>query len=158
MTKECYILRGVSGSGKSTHGFKLALEANQKGLTSAILSADDFFVLRGNGKYDFDPKLLGEAHKACFLGFVSAINREVDCVIVDNTNTTAVEIAGYERYATAMGYNVQIVTIACDPAIAAKRNTHGVPEKGVRAMHDRLMREISNMPPWWNKTTIQSGV
>ena len=52
--KILYINRGVAGSGKSTKAKQLAPKEN-------IFSTDDFWMK--DGKYIFNPALLGEAHQ-----------------------------------------------------------------------------------------------
>jgi predicted ABC-type ATPase len=135
MNPRCVILSGPSGAGKSTVAKNLT--ASLPRVCYAILSADDFFTKRGNGVYDFDPKLLPEAHKACYLDFVSAINIRVPLVIVDNTNISGWEIAPYYRYAEVMGYDVSITKLIVRPEVCAARNVHGVPAKAVESMAKR---------------------
>jgi len=54
MGANLYLVRGLPGSGKST--FARALSVN-------CYSADDFFTR--DGVYDFDPRLIGNAHLEC---------------------------------------------------------------------------------------------
>lgn len=138
MTKRVWIYCGVSGAGKSSfiEGAHPDAEA---------FSADHFFMV--DGEYRFDASKLGEAHAACLRNFTEAIQDGSVAVVVDNTNTTIAEIAPYAALAQAYGYELQIVTIYCDPEVAHARNTHGVPLAAVQAMSERLnKREI---PPWW---------
>lgn len=51
-------MRGLPGSGKSTKAKKIA------GNEGVIYSTDDFFMI--NGKYTYDPKLIGENHEKNF--------------------------------------------------------------------------------------------
>lgn len=55
-TKTLVIMRGVTGSGKSTVALAVA-----QGDKSKIFSTDDFFVK--DGVYQFDPKQIGRAHQ-----------------------------------------------------------------------------------------------
>ena len=58
------IMRGIPGSGKTTLARKIEDLAMRSGYKiTGICSADDYFVK--NGKYVFDGKKLGEAHKFC---------------------------------------------------------------------------------------------
>jgi len=128
--KRAIILRGVSGSGKSTKARELA------GETGKIHSTDDFFMV--NGKYVFDPAQLPRYHKLNFEAFKADLALGVSPVIVDNTNTRKWEYENYLEAAKAAGYDVEVISIPhIDPALAAIRNTHGVPEAAIRRMISR---------------------
>jgi hypothetical protein len=171
--KKVTILSGVSGSGKSKYAGTLLLEytsstgltleemlrlpKGDKRATSAYCSADTFFV-GTDGTYNFDPTKLSDAHGACFREFITACQNECEMVIVDNTNTTATEIAPYILGAQAYGYDVEIITVMCesedDVKAAAARNSHGVPFGGVMAQHKRLCER--QLMPWWKNTFISA--
>lgn len=160
MGMKVIVLQGVSGSGKSTYGRKLAKEAEAKGAFVRTVSADNFFVALGGGTYKFDPSKLGEAHALCLRTFINAMIERWDgyftndsLVIVDNTNTTAVEIAPYMASAAAFGWDAEVHYVKCDPTVAAARNLHGVPEKSVRAMASRI--ESESFPPWWKIVPVE---
>ena len=153
-TYRCVIMRGVSGSGKSTY-----IAKHCKG--ASVCSADDFFLeVVGEGKtYSFDPKRLGEAHSWCMRKFLRAVTHpdpiaRSEFVVVDNTNTMLWEFMGYVQVASAMGYEVEVVEMKTDPAVAAARNTHGVPASKVADM----ARRFQYIPPFINvKSTIVKG-
>jgi predicted kinase len=139
------LMAGIPGSGK-THYTNNKLGAHES------VSADAGFV-GSDGVYRFDPARLGAAHGDCLRAFVSALMKGAETVVVDNTNTTAIEMAPYVALAAAYGYVVEIVRFACDPAVAAARNVHGVPERACRAMAERLERTFQDgLPPFWNVT------
>ena len=128
--KKCIILRGISGSGKSTKARELA------GGTGVIHSTDDFFMV--NGKYRFNPGLLGRNHGLNFEAFQSSLASGIDPVVVDNTNTRKWEYQKYQQAAEAAGYQVEVVSVPhIDAKLAAQRNSHGVPEKAIQRMIDR---------------------
>lgn len=157
--KQVIVLRGVAGSGKSH--YCNYLKTNAEGLfnTSAdnvkVVSADNFFVKLGNGTYKFDPAKLSEAHAECFREFISALMSGVNVVIVDNTNTTTMEISPYMLGASAYGYEAEVQTVQCDVELAASRNTHGVPLEGVKAMAERMAD--CKLPPWWKTSLIMAA-
>src|SRR5271165_5244264 len=109
---EIVILSGVSGSGKSTVAIELALVAELSGKKSQICSADQYFETV-NG-YKFDRTKLGDAHSFCFGSFLAAIQRGVEMIIVDNTNTSATELNPYMLGASAYGIKAKIITLICD--------------------------------------------
>lgn len=137
---------GVPGSGKSRYTLGLAED-------TVIVSADQFFIEEGGGVYAFDPSKLGRAHGQCLRRYTEALQRGERHVVVDNTNTTLLEIAPYVSLALAYGCEVEIVRVICDPAVAAARNSHGVPERAVRAMHESIEATFAaGLPPFWTVT------
>ena len=136
--KRVIIMRAVSGAGKTTlaktYGFP-------------VVSADNYF---GDG-YNFNPSLLGLAHRQCMQYFLKHVMRG-ESVVVDNTNTTAEEIAPYVAVGEALGFDVEVVQIDVDPEIAAKRNVHSVPVKSVHRMHERMQHAA--LPKWWKVTHV----
>jgi hypothetical protein len=120
-----------------------------------VCSADHYF-LDEKGNYNFDFTKLRLAHGECLRKFMAyRVNMCWDYLVVDNTNTTALEIAPY--YAVASAYeeevDIELVTVLCDPVKAHTRNTHGVPLQGVLAMDQRIRER--ELPPFWNvKQTV----
>lgn len=143
MAKKVKILRGVAGSGKSTYA-----RANYP--NALVVSADHYFIK--DGIYTFDVAKLGDAHSTCFRNYIQALIDDVELVVVDNTNTTAWECSPYVQGASAFGYEVEIITLECDPDMAAQRNIHGVPRKSVLDMYRRISR--NRLPPFWNQKTV----
>lgn len=125
--KKVIIMRGIPGSGKSTLARQLA------GSTGKIHSTDDYFMK--DGKYVFDPNALRRNHQLNFQAFKADLSLGVSPVIVDNTNTQKWEYQNYMDAAENAGYEVEVVSVPhIDPALAAQRNTHGVPEDAIRRM------------------------
>lgn len=137
--KSVIICRGLPGSGKSTRAFNRAYHIGTTGGTSCIVSADKFFEV--NGRYQFDPKKLPQAHESCFNSYIDAILDGVDAIIVDNTNTQLWEFIKYVKIAIIAGYEVELdqVTPKDDAEIIAwfKRCIHGVPLDKMKQMHAR---------------------
>jgi predicted kinase len=137
------IMRGISGSGKSTK----ARELKGKGV---IHSTDD--VISSMGDYntfftdmmknkDFSP--LQKAHQTNLKNAIDSMKNGVSPVIIDNTNLAPWEAKAYVKAALEMGFddeNIEIVNIGTGGASAeelAKRNTHGVPLDKIKAMIDK---------------------
>ena len=123
------VMRGISGAGKSTYTAKNHPDA-------FVASADNYFLQ--DGVYTFGASKLGQAHDWCKYQFESALQRGVDDVVVDNTNTTLRELKFYVETAAEYGYEVKVVRLVVDPKIAAARNQHGVPAEKVQQMQNRF--------------------
>lgn len=144
------IMSGVSGSGKSTYVHEHFPDA-------MVCSADHHFMK--NGEYNFNPSLLGEAHKMCIqrftMGLIDPENPYTDTIVVDNTNTTSEEIAPYYALGSTFAEKVELITlIPYDPNTCFIRNKHGVPLPAILGMHERLLNR--KLPPFWEmkQTTI----
>jgi len=149
MVSKVMVMQGVSGSGKSTIAAKFAIEND-----GFVVSADDFF-LNDEGVYTFNPTLLSRAHGSCFYKFLDYLNWGSN-VIVDNTNTTGMEIAPYATAVAAFNhkndnspeYHFEIVSVERDLDTCIKSNKHGVPEKAIRAQADRIKHFSSHGNPF----------
>ncbi len=140
------ILIGPSGCGKSTFAKSFKPEHGW----TAIVSADDYFMKRD--KYEFDASLLGNAHAMCLRNFANTLTyTETHTIIVDNTNTTLVEIAPYYALAKAYGAEVEFVLFDAAPAVCALRNKHSVSVESINAACERIAR--LEFPPFWQFTT-----
>ena len=124
--KTVYILRGVPGSGKT-----FLANVLKDALGAEIFSADDYF--EKDGEYKFDREKLTEAHHDCFNRFVNALERDVECVVVHNTNTRFWE---YQKYLHAAEVN-EYEYVICDMQ-SSYRNIHGVPTAAIMAMRKRF--------------------
>lgn len=133
------IMRGQSGSGKSTY-------IRQYCQGAFVVSADHFFE-RG-GRYNFNPSVLGSAHAECKHRFQTALDARKPLIVVDNTNTTVKEMKPYHDAACAAGYEVVVVTLLVDPKVSHARNAHGVPFEVVVKQHERL--KDTELPESWN--------
>jgi predicted kinase len=134
------ILRGIPGSGKSTVADKLAHYG------ARVCSADSYFI-GDDGVYRFNPANIGAAHGSCFAKAVREMQSGRGCIVIDNTNITAVEIAPYVLAAQAFGHTVEIVNVTCAVGIADARGVHGVPTDVVHAMWIQMQNEA--LMPWW---------
>lgn len=139
------ILRGVSGSGKTT----FAVENYPNAL---VCSADQYFYTP-DGEYEFKPHLLSEAHVACFSKFLLMLqaNHNADVtLVVDNTNSTICELSPYYMAACVYGAQITVIRTDCRSEIAANRNRHGVPMHTIQNMRNRF----EPLPGYWVRERI----
>lgn len=131
------ILRGISGAGKSTWAKKHYPNA-------VIASADDYF-LQEDGSYDYDLDQIDDAHEACYQIFVKALLSKEPLIVVDNSNVTVWEISPYVMPARSFGYEVEVLTLRCDPEIAISRKDWLAPDR-VRQKAKILTEEEGRFP------------
>lgn len=132
MNKQVYIIRGVSGSGKSSLAKKIAGLHSLEGKVAKIFETDNYFMV--DGEYKFDATKLHRYHQKCFSDFLDALNdRHVDVVIVANTFTRKWEYVNYADAAKDSGYEVTILI-----ANGNYQNVHNVPDDVVQKMKNRF--------------------
>lgn len=138
--KTVFIMRGISGSGKSHYVQGILQAPGNRGKSKRVCSADHFFDGR-----EFDPFLLGQAHATCMRVFLDAVGEGIDIVILDNTNICKWEYENYETIAKMLGYQVEIIEITVDSirelCQCADRNVHAVPKSVVANQAMRFERD-----------------
>jgi len=139
-----YILRGISGSGKSTKAKELVGNGVIHSTDDVITEHydyDEFFRLINTENKFY---LLGNMHSKNLNNFKKSIDDGKNPIIVDNTNIKASDIKPYVKYALEMGFsdeNIIIVEIGTGGLTAeelANRNTHGVQLKKIEDMIKKL--------------------
>jgi predicted kinase len=150
--RKLIILRGLPGSGKSTLARELSITHFDSQLPPGervvrggegfgiICSADDFMVDK-DGKYQFNPKLLGGCHQACYDKVKEAMLNNRKLIIVDNTHSMKWEYRKYLEYANTNGYEVEVRTVGVVSAEIVSeyeaRNIHNVPAQTIIKMIER---------------------
>jgi len=148
MAAPVFIMRGISGSGKSTVARQLKeawdstiAATNDEKVVSLcecrIISADDYFVGK-DGVYSFNPNRLKEAHAWAKESFENCLENPHCAIIVDNTNTRRWEYNHYVVAAEAAGRPVKIIRMVADPDVAAARNAHGLTSEMVWKQFNRF--------------------
>jgi predicted kinase len=137
--KQAVVMQGVSGSGKSTY-------INRKLRHYEVVSADNFFI-NEDGVYQFNVRLLADAHAACMRDWLEMLYQQEPKICCDNTNLSLWEMAPYVMSANAMGYEVRVIR-----ASGNFKNVHGVPEEAVAAMR----RRMEAPPPFWPSTFVEA--
>lgn len=137
--KKVVIVRGISGSGKSTHVGDLYAKYVHENVTATgfiICSSDSFFIK--DGEYVFDPTLLGESHSKCFGKFMTALRSDENVIVVDNTFIRMWELDNYYKAALSNGYSVEVHEIQVktidELRVCIARNVHKVPGNVVARM------------------------
>lgn len=135
--KKVIFTHGLPGSGKNFLADKLQKKAIKDGFTSVIVCTDDFFMVDGQYKWDFN--FLSAGHEWCFGQFALAMFRETNIIIVANTNLQAWTLNKYIDLSVKIGYEWSIKEPTTDwvysPEECAKRNTHNVPLATIEKMH-----------------------
>lgn len=120
-----YLVRGLPGSGKSTHA-KTLVQA------SAHFEADQYFYK--GGKYDFDPTKLKDAHADCLARTRRAMTGgKHKAVAVSNTFTMKWEMQPYIDLAKELGWTVRIIRMTGNYG-----SIHGVPPEAIERMRGRF--------------------
>ena len=135
------ILAGPSGAGKST--FARRFDADKH----VVCSADDYFMTP-DGRYDFRPGNLPEAHGACLRKFMVAV-AGTRLVIVDNTNCTSVEIAPYLAIAQAHEANIEVRVFDAPLITLIARAQHGAPSSAIERQQGNLHAMLAAWPLRW---------
>ena len=99
-----FLMRGLSGSGKST-----VAEAIAQAFPDAKVCSADHFFLDEDGKYVFDADKLKEAHAGCQAAAAEACAAGASPLVVDNTNVKKWEMNYYFTAAARHGYTVVLV-------------------------------------------------
>ena len=118
------IIRGLPGSGKSTMAKELAE-------ITGMLHVETDMYFEKNGDYNFNPKLLPEAHAWCQEEARKAL-KSGKGVIVSNTFTRVWEFQPYIDMAKEFGVPCQVIT-----AKGNFQNVHGVPDHAIQRMKER---------------------
>lgn len=138
-TSKVIVMRGLPGVGKSTWVKKNHPDA-------VVCSADLFFTDPDTGIYRYDPTKIGEAHRFCLMRFLEAVLGRAAVVVVDNTNTTELELAPYCAIAQAAGCALSIVEVRAPLAECLRGNTHNVSLETMARMFANMDKKL---PPWW---------
>jgi predicted kinase len=126
-SKNLILLRGVSGSGKSTVA-NLFVSENE------VCSADDYFI-NVKGEYKFDSTKLKDAHNYCQIKCRLKMKNEIPIVVVANTFTREWEMEEYYKLAEEFGYRVHSIIVENRHN---GKNVHGVSNDIVQAQKDRF--------------------
>lgn len=164
-TFEVILMRGLPGSGKTTHlrdAFKNHLffhALEKKTLSSAevtvAISEGNILVVSADDAQDLP---IPARHARCFAHYLRILETAIQIptdviVVVDNTNLTSAEMAPYIAGFNALVLPAQpnalisIRQIQCDMKTAWVNQTHDVPSGIWLGMQRRFLTE--ELPPWF---------
>jgi predicted kinase len=135
MEKILFIIRGVSGSGKSTFAKKIV------GHDFLVCEADKYFIDKETGEYKFDASKIKDAHKFCqdtvetYMKDSLVNDQFYREIAVANTFTQEWEMEPYFKLAKEYGYAV--FTIVVENRHGGT-NVHNVPEEKLEQMRNRF--------------------
>jgi len=128
------------------HVVTIMPEADVSSSLGVIFSTDDFFI-RADGTYNFDAKLLHEAHQWNQQRTYEALVKGITPIIIDNTMTRKREAKWYVQMGIKYGYKIYFVEPntpwARNPRQLAKKNSHGVPREKIKEMLSRWEDDFS---------------
>jgi predicted kinase len=135
MEKILFIIRGVSGSGKSTFAKKIV------GHDFLVCEADKYFIDKETGEYKFDFSKIKDAHKFCqdtvetYMKDSLVNDQFYREIAVANTFTQEWEMEPYFKLAKEYGYTVFSIVVENRHGGV---NKHGVPEEKLEQMRNRF--------------------
>ncbi|XP_024940465.1 uncharacterized protein LOC107267364 isoform X2 [Cephus cinctus] len=146
-SKILVLMRGLPGSGKSYLARSIVSTTIAEDPAPYIFNTDDYFIMIGQGVYQFDSNKLQEAHSFNKRRVRIAMEEGRSPIIIDNTNTKSWEMQPYVTMAVAYGYIVEVLE-PNTPWVQnvnelAKKNRHGVPKAKIKAMMERYERNVT---------------
>ena len=136
--KTVYVMRGISGSGKSTY----VNEVLKKDHPSIVHISQDFFWVDESGNYNFQAFRMGEAVNWAFHQFMDALDSGSETIVVDNVNAQRWHYSLYVRLAKKYSYRVIVCQMpVISKSLAFERNVHSVPDYVIQRQIDSFERE-----------------
>jgi len=124
MEKVLIIVRGIPGSGKTTF-------ANMLG--RAVCCADDWYMRDGIYKWDY--KNIGDAHDWCQRKCRRFMKKQIERIIVANTNITERSMTPYFTLARQFGYKVFTIIVENRHGNVS---IHNVPDETLENMRSKF--------------------
>lgn len=126
--KKLFLIRGVSGAGKSTFVRAVAHMEDE-------VVANDDFMISDDGVYTFDPDRLNEVALKCEAVVAGAMHKDVERIFVHNTFTTKEEMDPYFKLAKENGYDVHTLIVENRGGF---QSAHDVPEASLKRQKERF--------------------
>lgn len=131
MSNILYIVRGISGSGKTTFA---------ETLDCPVFAADDWMV-NSRGEYTFNPDKLFFCHNSCINAIEEGMKSNTPKLAVANTFTREKEIQPYLDLARKYGY--QAFSLIVENRHGGK-NSHNVPDHVLAAQKNRFQIKLTS--------------
>lgn len=128
--KELFILRGCPGSGKSKIANSLWSSPED-----IIVSADDYFIDKKSGEYEFDRNKIKNAHEYSRNSVENAMQIDAARIFVANTFTQEWEMKPYFDLAEKYDYTVYSIIVENRHG---NSNIHDVPDETQIKMKERF--------------------
>ena len=140
--KKLIVMRGTPGSGKSTLAKEILKETLLQGFSCSIRSTDDQFYDE-TGFYNFDRSKLGTFHNRNLQWAIDDMKKNINVIIIDNTNIKLKDYKGYVLQAEKFGYEVEEKKLSTSLELCLERNSkrpsdRKVPDDIVTRMHNEL--------------------
>jgi len=126
MNKILIIVRGIPGSGKSSFAELISFGKN-------ICTADDYFMV--NGEYKYDGSKQGNAHAFCQYKCKVLMEENTIQIVVANTSVTEKELKPY--YDLAKEFNYKVFSVIVENRHEGQ-SIHNVPEEVIEKMKQRF--------------------
>lgn len=137
MKNTIYLVRGTSGSGKSTFANQIKEICELSHTRCLVVAADDYF--EQDGEYKFDATKLAEAHKNCQKAVDNGMFFRIPIIIVHNTFTTEKELNAYLDLAEK--YNYRYFSVIVEKR-HNQQNTHKVCQNIINKQEQRLRNNL----------------
>ncbi len=131
------LVRGASGSGKTTFVGLMQFMASAKGIEPDFIEnfcADHYFYDQ-KGNYNFDPSKLGMAHQKCQIKTETAMLAAIPFIFVDNTFTKKWEMQPYFDLAEKHDYKITTIVVENRHESCS---IHNVPEIALTRQKERF--------------------
>jgi tRNA uridine 5-carbamoylmethylation protein Kti12 len=151
------IIRGVSGSGKSTIARHL-LNCDRGMIHPDWHEADHFFNDDVENAYKFNYKQLSAAHRWCQATVARSLYFQRPLVVVSNTSIYHKDVMIYMELAYEYGYEWELIKSPgpWDLDTLFKRNEHGVPREVLENQIKRYQPMVSDTE-WTNLEIFNNG-
>lgn len=144
MMSKLIIVRGLPGSGKTTEAKALKRQIGWYEMVEAFIIETDHYFVRPDGEYDFNPRMLKQAHEWCRGRTFAELN--YGTTIVSNTFTQWWELEPYIKFCKENGHSVEVITLTTQ-----FENIHKVPEETMKKMaarfesHEDIMKKVNEV-------------